>query len=45
MFLGTSAPCYSDSEMLTEFTWDDRNIRRIFIRKVSKALSLQLLQC
>ncbi|KAF3860454.1 hypothetical protein F7725_000709 [Dissostichus mawsoni] len=30
---GTSAPCYNDCEMLTEFTWDDRNIRRIFIRK------------
>ncbi|KAE8293476.1 Protein lifeguard 2 [Larimichthys crocea] len=30
---GTSAPCYNDVEMLTEFTWDDRNIRRVFIRK------------
>ncbi|XP_061759310.1 protein lifeguard 2-like isoform X2 [Nerophis ophidion] len=29
--------------MLTEFTWDDRNIRRIFIRKVYAILMIQLL--
>ncbi|CAK6951471.1 protein lifeguard 2-like [Scomber scombrus] len=40
---GTSAPCYNDAEMLTEFTWDDRNIRRIFIRKVYAILMIQLL--
>uniref|UniRef100_A0A674MEN5 Protein lifeguard 2 n=1 Tax=Takifugu rubripes TaxID=31033 RepID=A0A674MEN5_TAKRU len=33
-FLGTSAPCYNDVEMLTESSWNDCNIRRIFIRKV-----------
>lgn len=33
-FPGTSAPCYNDVEMLTEFSWDDCNIRRVFIRKV-----------
>uniref|UniRef100_A0A8D0ACD6 Protein lifeguard 2 n=1 Tax=Sander lucioperca TaxID=283035 RepID=A0A8D0ACD6_SANLU len=32
---GTSTPCYSDVEMLTEFTWDDRNIRRVFIHYIS----------
>uniref|UniRef100_A0A8C6MMH2 Protein lifeguard 2 n=1 Tax=Nothobranchius furzeri TaxID=105023 RepID=A0A8C6MMH2_NOTFU len=31
---GISAPCYDDVEMLTEFTWDDHNIRRVFIRKL-----------
>uniref|UniRef100_A0A671QAF8 Protein lifeguard 2 n=1 Tax=Sinocyclocheilus anshuiensis TaxID=1608454 RepID=A0A671QAF8_9TELE len=41
------SPCYSgaypgDSEMLTEFSWDDQNIRRIFIRKVYTILMLQL---
>ncbi|XP_052451049.1 protein lifeguard 2-like [Carassius gibelio] len=41
------SPCYSgaypgDSEMLTEFSWDDKNIRRIFIRKVYTILMLQL---
>uniref|UniRef100_A0A8D0AEA8 Protein lifeguard 2 n=1 Tax=Sander lucioperca TaxID=283035 RepID=A0A8D0AEA8_SANLU len=36
-------PCYSDVEMLTEFTWDDRNIRRVFIRKVYTILMIQLL--
>ncbi|KAM7404738.1 hypothetical protein PAMP_012058 [Pampus punctatissimus] len=40
---GTSAPCYNDAEMLTEFMWDDRNIRRIFIRKVYTILMIQLL--
>uniref|UniRef100_A0A3Q3F255 Protein lifeguard 2 n=1 Tax=Labrus bergylta TaxID=56723 RepID=A0A3Q3F255_9LABR len=40
---GSSAPCYSDAEMLTEFTWDDLNIRRIFIRKVYTILMIQLL--
>uniref|UniRef100_A0A4W6FJU7 Protein lifeguard 2 n=1 Tax=Lates calcarifer TaxID=8187 RepID=A0A4W6FJU7_LATCA len=40
---GTSAPCYNDVEMLTEFTWDDRNIRRVFIRKVYAILMIQLL--
>lgn len=38
-FSGTSSPCYNDVEMLTEFNWDDCNIRRVFIRKVN-ALSL-----
>ncbi|KAK9954217.1 hypothetical protein ABG768_016311 [Culter alburnus] len=41
------SPCYSgaypeDGEMLTEFSWDDRRIRRIFIRKVYTILMLQL---
>ncbi|XP_056588822.1 protein lifeguard 2-like [Triplophysa dalaica] len=41
------SPCYSgsysgDGEMLTEFTWDDQNIRRIFIRKVYTILMVQL---
>uniref|UniRef100_A0A8C1D4R2 Protein lifeguard 2 n=2 Tax=Cyprinus carpio TaxID=7962 RepID=A0A8C1D4R2_CYPCA len=41
------SPCYSgaypgDSEMLTEFSWDDQNIWRIFIRKVYTILMLQL---
>lgn len=40
---GTSVSCYSDTEMLTEFNWDDRNIRRIFIRKVYTILLIQLL--
>uniref|UniRef100_A0A672GY07 Protein lifeguard 2 n=1 Tax=Salarias fasciatus TaxID=181472 RepID=A0A672GY07_SALFA len=40
---GVSAPCYDDAEMLTEFTWDDRNIRRVFIRKVYAILMIQLL--
>uniref|UniRef100_A0A667YKE5 Protein lifeguard 2 n=1 Tax=Myripristis murdjan TaxID=586833 RepID=A0A667YKE5_9TELE len=39
---GTSTPCYSDADMLTEFTWDDTNIRRIFIRKVYAILMIQL---
>uniref|UniRef100_A0A3B3U919 Protein lifeguard 2 n=1 Tax=Poecilia latipinna TaxID=48699 RepID=A0A3B3U919_9TELE len=40
---GVSAPCYNDVEMLTEFTWDDVNIRRVFIRKVYSILMIQLL--
>uniref|UniRef100_A0A671QRP8 Protein lifeguard 2 n=1 Tax=Sinocyclocheilus anshuiensis TaxID=1608454 RepID=A0A671QRP8_9TELE len=41
------SPCYSgaypgDGEMLTEFSWDDQNIRRIFIRKVYTILMIQL---
>ncbi|XP_056130456.1 molybdate-anion transporter isoform X2 [Lampris incognitus] len=38
----SSSPCYSDAEMLTEFGWDDKNIRRIFIRKVYAILMIQL---
>uniref|UniRef100_A0AAQ4PTY8 Protein lifeguard 2 n=1 Tax=Gasterosteus aculeatus aculeatus TaxID=481459 RepID=A0AAQ4PTY8_GASAC len=34
---------YDDVEMLTEFSWDDRNIRRVFIRKVYAILMIQLL--
>uniref|UniRef100_A0A3P8XR08 Protein lifeguard 2 n=1 Tax=Esox lucius TaxID=8010 RepID=A0A3P8XR08_ESOLU len=33
----------SDGEMLTEFSWSDKNIRRIFIRKVYTMLMIQLL--
>lgn len=40
---GGSTSCYNDVEMLTEFTWDDKNIRRIFIRKVYTILMIQLL--
>ncbi|KAJ8017025.1 hypothetical protein DPEC_G00013480 [Dallia pectoralis] len=44
----TSSPCYNgtypgDGEMLTEFSWSDKNIRRIFIRKVYTILMVQLL--
>lgn len=44
---GGSSPTYSgsylgDGEMLTEFSWDDKNIRRIFIRKVYAILMIQL---
>lgn len=39
---GSSSPCYSDAERLTEFTWEDKNIRRIFIRKVYAMLMIQL---
>ncbi|XP_072306021.1 protein lifeguard 2-like [Eucyclogobius newberryi] len=35
--------CYSDAEMLTQFSWDDRHIRRVFIRKVYFILMIQLL--
>ncbi|XP_041955476.1 protein lifeguard 2-like [Alosa sapidissima] len=42
------SPSYSgaypgDGEMLTEFNWDDKNIRRVFIRKVYAILMIQLL--
>ncbi|KAK6471212.1 protein lifeguard 2-like [Huso huso] len=43
-----SSPSYSsggypgDGEMLTEFSWDDKNIRRVFIRKVYAILMVQL---
>ncbi|XP_055014778.1 protein lifeguard 2-like isoform X2 [Boleophthalmus pectinirostris] len=30
---GANAICYKDAEMFTQFSWDDRNIRRVFIRK------------
>ncbi|XP_030623874.1 protein lifeguard 2-like [Chanos chanos] len=44
---GDSSPCYSgaysgDGDMLTEFSWDDQNIRRVFIRKVYAILLIQL---
>ncbi|KFR05391.1 Protein lifeguard 2, partial [Nipponia nippon] len=32
-----------DTEMLTTFSWDDRNVRRVFIRKVYAILMVQLL--
>ncbi|KFQ00648.1 Protein lifeguard 2, partial [Haliaeetus albicilla] len=32
-----------DMEMLTTFSWDDRNVRRVFIRKVYAILMVQLL--
>ncbi|XP_072558357.1 protein lifeguard 2-like isoform X1 [Paramormyrops kingsleyae] len=32
-----------DAEMLTGFGWDDRNIRRVFIRKVYTIIMIQLL--
>ncbi|XP_044299104.1 protein lifeguard 2 [Varanus komodoensis] len=32
-----------DTETLTTFSWDDRNVRRVFIRKVYSILLLQLL--
>ncbi|XP_054859719.1 protein lifeguard 2 [Eublepharis macularius] len=31
-----------DTEMLTTFSWDDKNVRRVFIRKVYSILMLQL---
>ncbi|XP_066564536.1 protein lifeguard 2 isoform X1 [Amia ocellicauda] len=43
-----TSPSYSnggyagDGEMLTEFSWDDKNIRRVFIRKVYVILMIQL---
>ncbi|XP_021234886.1 protein lifeguard 2 isoform X4 [Numida meleagris] len=46
--MGTS-PSYGsgaypgDTEMLTSFSWDDRNVRRVFIRKVYAILMVQLL--
>ncbi|XP_076133404.1 protein lifeguard 2-like [Alosa pseudoharengus] len=38
-------PTYEEAtaEMLTEFNWDDKNIRRVFIRKVYAILMIQLL--
>ncbi|XP_031421671.1 protein lifeguard 2 isoform X2 [Clupea harengus] len=32
-----------DGEMLTDFSWDDKNIRRVFIRKVYAILMIQLM--
>ncbi|KFP30239.1 Protein lifeguard 2, partial [Colius striatus] len=32
-----------DTEMLTALSWDDRNVRRVFIRKVYSILLVQLL--
>uniref|UniRef100_A0A8B9FY35 Protein lifeguard 2 n=1 Tax=Amazona collaria TaxID=241587 RepID=A0A8B9FY35_9PSIT len=32
-----------DTEMLTTFSWDDRSVRRVFIRKVYAILMVQLL--
>ncbi|NWX66319.1 LFG2 protein, partial [Promerops cafer] len=32
-----------DTELLTTFGWDDRNVRRVFIRKVYAILMVQLL--
>ncbi|XP_076022866.1 protein lifeguard 2-like [Genypterus blacodes] len=40
---GTSTPCYSDVDTFREFTWNDLNVRRIFIRKVYAILMIQLL--
>ncbi|EMP26228.1 Fas apoptotic inhibitory molecule 2 [Chelonia mydas] len=31
-----------DTELLTTFNWDDRNVRRVFVRKVYAILMLQL---
>ncbi|XP_014349008.1 fas apoptotic inhibitory molecule 2b [Latimeria chalumnae] len=31
-----------DSEMLTTFSWDDQNVRRVFVRKVYAILMIQL---
>ncbi|XP_063065673.1 protein lifeguard 2-like [Engraulis encrasicolus] len=43
-----ASPCYTgaytdDGELLTQFNWDDRNIRRVFARKVYSILMIQLL--
>ncbi|KAI1229783.1 hypothetical protein IHE44_0010786, partial [Lamprotornis superbus] len=32
-----------DTELLTTFSWDDRDVRRVFIRKVYAILMVQLL--
>ncbi|KAG7261394.1 hypothetical protein CRUP_036567 [Coryphaenoides rupestris] len=40
---GSSSPCYSDAERLTESTWEDHTVRRVFIRKVYAMLMIQLL--
>ncbi|KFP85999.1 Protein lifeguard 2, partial [Acanthisitta chloris] len=45
----SSSPSYGssgypgDTEMLTTFSWDDRSVRRVFIRKVYAILMVQLL--
>ncbi|NWH84126.1 LFG2 protein, partial [Aegithalos caudatus] len=45
----SSSPSYGsggypgDTELLTTFSWDDRNLRRVFIRKVYAILMVQLL--
>ncbi|NWS07076.1 LFG2 protein, partial [Motacilla alba] len=45
----SSSPSYGsggypgDTELLTTFSWDDRNVRRVFIRKVYAILMVQLL--
>ncbi|XP_029450888.1 protein lifeguard 2 [Rhinatrema bivittatum] len=44
-FPGTSptfAGYSEDTEMLTAFSWDDKNVRRIFIRKVYAIIMIQL---
>nr|XP_061802706.1 protein lifeguard 2-like [Nerophis lumbriciformis] len=40
---GTSESRNNDGEIVTQFTWDDQNIRRVFIRKVYTILFIQLL--
>nr|XP_057940413.1 protein lifeguard 2-like isoform X2 [Doryrhamphus excisus] len=40
---GAGEASSNDVETLREFTWDDRNIRRVFIRKVYTILMIQLL--
>ncbi|XP_057243678.1 protein lifeguard 2 [Malurus melanocephalus] len=46
---GRTSPSYGgggypgDTELLTTFSWDDRNVRRVFIRKVYAILMAQLL--
>ncbi|NXM94678.1 LFG2 protein, partial [Sylvia borin] len=43
----STSPSYGgypgDTELLTTFSWDDRNVRRVFIRKVYAILMVQLL--
>lgn len=39
VFLG-SPPCYNDVEMLTDCSWNDSNIRKVFIRKVNFHVTL-----
>ncbi|KAI1891111.1 hypothetical protein AGOR_G00160600 [Albula goreensis] len=39
---GSNGGYPGDAEILTEFSWDDKNIRRIFIRKVYAILMIQL---
>ncbi|NXE98635.1 LFG2 protein, partial [Menura novaehollandiae] len=38
-----SGGCPGDTELLTTFSWDDQNVRRVFIRKVYAILMVQLL--